>query len=536
MNNYVNNGIKWLVNGGLTDALSEIFNTIHRDDQYEMVRNGHFGRVLKYTNSYESYYIKHYKAKGGIDRFKSLFAQSKAKREWNQGFLLLKNGFHTAEPVAMGETRSCGILRDCYIISKTIPNSISVKALLLELIKTPAGVIQKKEVLRNLILFVKNMHDAGILHGDLHAENILVDVNDFALFYLIDIGHARFGKKTTLSARKKELSRLLYSIEDVCTNEEIIELACCYGTFDPQEILGSVGATKYRIWRSRAGKCLKKNNVFTIIKKGGYRINMRAEWDADTLLALIEKHNDSLRDRQENVIKNSHKTGITLVLCPHEKIKGVCVKEYRYPALLKRGVYSLIHSPARKAWLASHGLLALKLLTPQPIALCESRKYGILEKSFLVTEDATGNLPCNQYVTEKLNRAHGELVFRKKRRFVSSLAESFRKLHDLGVYHADLKANNILVNELPDAWNFYYLDLDRVYFNRRITRDERIRNLSQINASMPDCITYTDRLRFYRAYMKGKKINNADKEIILGIIKASIARKHLWQPQAKVLK
>lgn len=534
INNYVNNGIAWQVNGEFTNTLREICDTIHQEAKYEMIRNGHFRKVLKYADNHESYYIKHYTAKGGIDRMKSLFAPSKVKREWDQGFLLMENGLHTAELIAIGEKRSCGCVSDCYIISKTIPNSVSAKAYLFELLNSPAGITKKKELLRNLMFYVKKMHDAGISHGELHAENIVVNVNDPSRFYLIDLGRTRFRKHVPLSARKKELSRLLYSVEELCSDEEIVELACCYEMPRPQEILEMVFATKRRIWHSRSRKSLKRNNVFKIIKKGGYRINMRAEWDVDTLLTLIEKHSESLREKRENVIKISPKTGITIVSCPDEKMKSVCVKEYRYPSLLKRAAYCLIHSPARRAWLAAHGLLALKFNTPQPIALCESKKNGILEKSIIVMKDASGNLPSNQYVMQKFSKMHDESHCRTKRRFVLKLADSFRQLHNEGVYHADMKANNILVQELQGTWNFYYLDLDRVYFNRTVTRDERIRNLSQINASMPNCMTYTDRLRFYKTYVNRTKLNDEDKEIVREIVKASIARKHVWQPGAKV--
>ena len=44
---------------------------------------------------------------------------------------------------------------------------------------------------------------------------------------------------------------------------------------------------------------------------------------------------------------------------------------------------------------------------------------------------------------------------------------------------------------------YFYLDLDRVCFDKIITHKKRIKNLSQLNASLPYYITYTDRLGFY---------------------------------------
>jgi len=49
---------------------------------------------------------------------------------------------------------------------------------------------------------------------------------------------------------------------------------------------------------------------------------------------------------------------------------------------LKRFLRSFISSPARKAWFAAHGILALNFLTPQPIALIEEKRFSMLKRMF----------------------------------------------------------------------------------------------------------------------------------------------------------
>ena len=90
-----------------------------------------------------------------------------------------------------------------------------------------------------------------------------------------------------------------------------------------------------------------------------------------------------------------------------------------------------------------------------------------------------------------------------------------------------------MIAELPDTWNIFYIDLDRVYFNKRITLKKKIKNLTQLNASMPNCITYTDRLRFYRTYSGMKKLSDKDKQILRSIIQFSIQRNHFWKSKLK---
>ena len=111
---------------------------------------------------------------------------------------------------------------------------------------------------------------------------------------------------------------------------------------------------------------------------------------------------------------------------------------------------------------------------------------------------------------------------------------SFKRLHDSGVYHGDLKANNIIVKESNDTWNFFYLDLDWVWFKKWLTLRKKIKNLSQLNASLPHCITYTDRLRFYRTYAGVKNLNDENKRIVRAIVRLSIQRKHVWNPKIRM--
>lgn len=540
---FIRDGVRWSAKDVSSDALKEMFHAIHENKQCEVVRNGYYKKVLRYTHNQGSFYIKQYTVRNWLEGAKSLFSLSKAKREWNYGHRLIRNRLLTAEPVAVGEKRRLGMLRDCYIISKAIPNSTTVKEWLLAIQQSPAQVSKKRAFLNDLISYVKAVHDHGIFHGELHAENILVDRDNTSLFYLLDLGRAAFKKRPPLSLRIQELSRLLYSVTDTCTNEEITGLIDNYTSqllapgdreIFRRAVLKEIFRTRHRLWHSRTRKCLKTNNIFKAAIHANYTVNMRNEWDAGALAAMIRKHMLSFMERPDTIIKSSAKTGITRIPVSREGIKSVCIKEYRYPSVWKRFFYSFRSSPARRAWTAAHGLMAANFRTPQPIALFEEKRTGILKKSFIIMEDISACLPCNKYVSEKFHDPCNKTTTGKKREFISCLARSFQQLHDTGVYHHDLKANNIMIRELPDTWGFFYLDLDRVSFHKKITIKKKAKNLSQLNASIPHCITYTDRLRFYRAYAGIKNLTKEDKEIIRAIVRSSIRRKHVWNPEARI--
>lgn len=632
-NKYLKNNIRWSVKGEPSNTLKELLDSIEESKNWVVVCSSSFRKVLNYTHNQESFYIKQYTVKSRWESAKSLFSLSKARREWNHSHKLPRNYLHTAEPVAVGEKRRFGILKECYIISKTIPNSMPVIKLLVEFKQSPAVSVpppppvsgtgqalthptrsgenvsspcpppeggelffplwrgrkgeerpcgsevlpstsyksQKEALLKNLIFYVRTMHDLGIFHGELHASNILVDRNNITLFYLLDLGCAKYRKVLPLSWRVKDVSRLLYSMKKVCTNEEMIKLTEYYDAFMPhlssnntgdqpeslssrrgfsgenrkpaykkrgifcKSVLSEIHRIKYRLWRGRTQKCLKNNNTFRTTIHGNYTINMRYEWNVDTLIDLIDRHTLSLKGNLDNIIKASSKIGITWMPVSNANIKSVCIKEYRYLSLLRKFLYFFRNSPARKAWFAAHGLLALNFRTPKPIALCEEKRFGILRKSFVIMEDISAVcLPCNKYTSKKFSNPYCKIISKQKKGFISCLAQSFKHLHDSGVYHGDLKANNIMVMESHDMWDFFYLDLDRVCFNKRITLRKKIKNLSQLNASLPNSITFTDRLRFYKAYTSKKRLDDENKRIVRAIIQLSILRKHVWNPGTRL--
>jgi hypothetical protein len=116
------------------------------------------------------------------------------------------------------------------------------------------------------------------------------------------------------------------------------------------------------------------------------------------------------------------------------------------------------------------------------------------------------------------------------------------------IYHGDLKACNILVEERPQpsaishqqsliplsppllkgdiggfgAWQFYFIDYDRVIFDSEISFRRKAKNLAQLHTSIPWCITRTDRMRFYREYSKGLGLDK--KPFLLAVLQFSAKR------------
>lgn len=268
---YIFNNVQWVVKDLQPDVFQEMMGAVFGSNECEIIRSEPYKKILKYTKNNESFFIKQYITKSRIDAVKSVFVTSKAKREWNNGLLLLKCRIPTPEPVAVGERKRVGAVKDCYIISRAIPDSVTGKERLITLQQSPEEnrSANKGTFLKRLISYVKTLHACGLFHGELHAENILVGRNSGA-FYLIDLGRVKFRKKIPLAWKIYDLSRLLYSLMDVCTHDEIITAIDDYA--DDMSTVGNkkgfhtavfrqIHRIRQRHWGGKTKKCLKKQST-----------------------------------------------------------------------------------------------------------------------------------------------------------------------------------------------------------------------------------------------------------------------------------
>ncbi len=132
---------------------------------------------------------------------------------------------------------------------------------------------------------------------------------------------------------------------------------------------------------------------------------------------------------------------------------------------------------------------------PEPLAVV-ARAAGPFYRLSLVSREIEG-------ASDLLSLA-GTLAPAEKRDLLRRVADEMRRLHEAGVYHADLTMKNILV--AGDA--VYIIDLDKALLTGR--RDGRldVANLSRLNRSIVKLfggagttITRTDKIRFLLRYL-----------------------------------
>jgi tRNA A-37 threonylcarbamoyl transferase component Bud32 len=146
-------------------------------------------------------------------------------------------------------------------------------------------------------------------------------------------------------------------------------------------------------------------------------------------------------------------------------------------------------------------------------------------------------VPLDQYLHPRLSYLTGPALIQFKREMAQALGRFLASLHELRIFHADLKPSNIMVRErTAHDWEFILVDLDRVRFDREVDPKRRARNLAQLDSAFQHRLTYTDRLRCFRAYLEAAP-DVGEARPFLRLVQAQSERllRYNWQALQRML-
>ena len=178
-------------------------------------------------------------------------------------------------------------------------------------------------------------------------------------------------------------------------------------------------------------------------------------------------------------------------------------------------------SPARRAWRAGFGLAALGIRAPGPLAFLERRRFGLPFASVLVQEDLCPALRAD---------APGPGADPSER--VEALVRLAMALHGNGAAHDDFTAGNVLLARGRDGLVACVVDLEDVRIPRRLGDAPRVHALAQMNASLPDWIPDALRRRALRSYATWLPFRAPILRVEARIARESLARRHHWSGRA----
>lgn len=467
-------------------------------------------------------FVKVHKYEKTKERLKAVFLASRAKAEWRKGEEMFRLGLPVAESLGFGERRSRGMVTGCVSFHRVIAGCVGLGEYLarnrpqkpspasLEAELSPPSHMD--ELLESLGGLVRWLHSAGFWHPDMHTGNVLVDSRVIPpKLWLVDLHSVGHASRLSHRRRMKDLAKLIFSLRGFLEEPQLRKLLAAYepGTAENEirqllaKLLKACDSLDKRRVRSRSKRCLKTSGRFVVERKGDKKLYRRREFDADTVLNAVNRHEEACSVKGPEFVKATSKSSMTSFSLAERDATRVYVKEFSNSGFVKFMETVFYTHRGKRAWKAANRLGVLGIPCAEPVALVERRGFGMLQASYLLME----NIPEADQLDDVLRSAYlpvsGRLSREKvleKRNLIRAGALALRNFHSKGIYHKDLSSKNVLVS-LGDGGEprFFCVDTDSIQFPLRVSLRRRIKNLAQLNG-LPGCITRADKVRFYKEY------------------------------------
>jgi len=272
---------------------------------------------------------------------------------------------------------------------------------------------------------------------------------------------------------------------------------------------------------------------FTSIARGPLTLWIREEYRERLLGQGIERL-EELIDQSES---KKHFDGRSLLTSV--EVKGVQGERMVIRSYIHGGWYGKINRslffgklrPLRELVISEEALKG-GIQTVTILAALSKRVFGPFYNGKLISREIIGALDLIRYLQILKQRPASERL-KVKAGLIKAVAAMIRKMHDQGIYHADLHLKNVLVQEGSKGdFQVYLIDFDKSEIRDSISYKKRIKNLMRFNRSAEKLkekglpITFSDQWRFLREYFQDEQqvIQRAKKQIKRYLIRQEFHR------------
>ena len=190
---------------------------------------------------------------------------------------------------------------------------------------------------------------------------------------------------------------------------------------------------------------------FVFLRHRATSVWIDAKFNKPAVKRLIRDPDRFFSDERCVVVKDQKKIKVARVAV---EVSGVLyrifIKRYNAFSWRARLLSIFTRSGAFRSLQGAAILQNAGFATAKPLAALESRRCGVVTKSFYLSEEIADGKTADTYWREDLTIAQPQRL-RRRRQFLSGLALTFQTLHRQGVYHNDLKDANIIVVPEKDA-------------------------------------------------------------------------------------
>jgi len=458
-------------------------------------------------------YLKRFRVSLFPGALKYLVVPSRARAEWDASRGLREAGIPAAEVLGYSERRASGFLTGASCAVEEFPDALELVPWMFRRWGkagpwTAEQAAARRALLERLGRVLRQLHDAGFRHPDLHGGNLLLaKEGDPPEMCLIDLHTVSRG----IPDRAGDFVTLAHSLRTAtdAAEREILRTAYEGGAslladLRPPRLESLVAGKEIRRLegRTRPAKIFGRTGRFDTATRGDLRMVFLRAWGVEPFAASLAAHAVA-----KEVLKRGGRSTVTRVEVegPAGPVRLV-VKETKV-----RGPLDLLKNAVRRpramdAWFFGNWLWQSDIDCAEPRALAVRGGWPLRRESFLVMEDVAAD--GERFDLRGLRLWGGGTPAEGKRDAVVRFGRWVGDLHARGVYHGDLKAVNVYVRRLHGRESFCLVDYDRVTVTPGpVPARRRWKNLAQLAASVGNYFGRADRLRFYRAY--GERVEGA---------------------------
>ncbi len=516
-----------------------------RAGQAQVVKQGPHRIVYRVELPGLCFYLKHNRVSDARTWMRQLVRPSKARLEYQSALAVAARGVPTVAPLALGEQPP---LRggESYFVTRGLDGCEPLNAFLARSI--PRLPPERRTRVRQRLAdelgrLVGRIHDAGIVHNDFHAGNLLVhlDADDRVSLFLIDLNAVRLGPALDWARSLENLVMLNSWFVPRVNRADRLRFWRAYfrarrmGTWGKgpcadkrylrlaEEIESRTWQFNWAAWVRRDRRCLKNNRYYRRLHASGLVGHAVTELDDASLAPLLADPDEPFRRPGVRLLKDSPSSTVAeLEMVVDGRLRRVIYKRFRVTVPGESLISVLRRTPALRSWVHGQGFRERALPTARTLAVLHRTRFGLRTDGYLLTEKVEHARELHGFLKEAQALPIAERLA-LVRRTIHRIARVVRDLHQRHLSHRDLKAANVLVRHwdapppdpvppdsdaplgllhMPEA-SVWLIDLVGVEQFRSLPRGRKIQNLARLNASFlrKPYVTRTDRLRFLRTYL-----------------------------------